>query len=171
MSDEPDEGAEQSADERLVQATRGLSEQIARFKEELQVTQRLTQRTRIGMWVAIAAAAFSGLLSIGGVILWNEIQNSQETTCENANKTREGQRAAWAELFDVSAASILAEAEANGTEPSQAVLDYYADYTTWVEEDVFPDRNCEDLGEEIKEIAPPPSFEDAVREHVEQQDR
>jgi hypothetical protein len=153
-----------------------LTTHMADLAKKVDVAEDQARRMRAhtrALWVVV------GLLLIGAYALYvvaddahtaaEGVHDAQVTNCRNANLTRAGQRKAWRELLTVSTASLKAQSAAAGVEPPQAVLDYYAAYIDWIEQDVFPDRDCSDLSKTYREPGPAPSFKEALQAQIDQQ--
>lgn len=85
-----------------------------------------------------------------------DVKEAQVTNCENANKTRDGQRQIWEFFFEVTIAG--------NQDAPKAVLDFYDAYVHWITDEVLPDRDCTDLGRVYPEVGPPPSYAKALKE-------
>jgi len=148
-----------------------MAEQLRKINQKLVVNQRQVRRLNFLTWGALVSAL---VLLTGGWFVYQQqqdIQDSRIQQCENANATRVGQQAAWRELLNVSTASLEAQSAAEGVKPPKAVLAYYQAYTDWIEDDLFPLRDCENLDKAYPEPGPPPSFEKALKASLRQQQR
>jgi hypothetical protein len=152
-----------------IEATQGLSAEVRAAREAIEhspVVKELKELTH-NLKNAIIALAIFGLVLLAGLIFMfvlndrlgdqqdqlemqqDAIEHSQIVSCQNANDTRAGQRAAWDFVIDVSAA--------DGPPGEVAALEKMR---TWFH-DVFANRDCADL-ETRYEVPVPPDVQELL---------
>lgn len=112
----------------------------------------------------------TGLLVVVFVLLGGVVyQNSQNATasCESGNRRLEGTRAQAQEDWRIQDAA----AEAQGYTETDALRKFYADRLEWQLEELYPYRDCTDLGKKIPTPGEPPSFAEALKQALEDEAR
>lgn len=135
-----------------VEKTRLLAADTATLAEETHETAR---RQRRGFRIALVVGA---LLFAGMGYAVHETRQNAKQACLNANESRAAQRAHWSFFFEVTIAG--------NPDAPPAVLEFYDAYVTWLTEDLFAARDCDDPDKKY-EIGDPPSYEEALKAALE----
>jgi hypothetical protein len=139
-----------------VEKTRQLAAETAALAEE---THGNATKMRRGFRIALIVGA---LLFAGMGYAVQETRQNAKQSCLNANETRAAQRAHWSFFFEVTIAG--------NPDAPPAVLEFYDAYVTWLTEDLFADRDCDNPDKKY-EIGDPPSYEEALKAALEDEAR
>lgn len=130
-----------------------LSQKLATSERQQAVTRELSARNaRLTKWLLAATAGLVALV-IALVLVVVELrdiaratEDAQVTSCQNANKTREGQRYLWDTLIEQSAA--------RNPDQTRAQRAYAREFQRFTNE-IFAERDCSDLSREYDLPEPP----------------
>ena len=139
----------------LLGATQELAGEVRTLARSLKVSQQQVRRMRVlTIWaVGLSLLAIvAGGLSLAALHKYHDAQraltSAQVTNCENANKSRVGQRTLWGFLFD-------ATFEQNkNIDPAQKK--FLTDFRAWIDE-LFKAHDCNDLSRDYP-IPPRPAI-------------
>jgi hypothetical protein len=139
----------------LVERIDTLADNLAVAEEQVEQTHTLANRLKIAGAVIVLLIA-----GLGYAIL--ETRQNAKQSCLNANESRAAQRAHWSFFFEVTIAG--------NPDAPPAVLEFYDAYVTWLTEDLFADRDCDNPDKKY-EIGDPPSYEEALKAALEDEAR
>lgn len=121
----------------LLGATHQLASEVRALRQDLRLSQKQARRMRVVTAVVAAVSVLAVVVAGLSLYTLNEVHDGQVVTCENANKTRAGQRTLWGFLFD-------ATFEQNkNIDPAQKK--FLTDFRAWIDE-LFKAHDCNDLG-------------------------